>query len=111
MTVPHRFGVVTQVTSGRAMVRAQGEMDLVTCQRLRDAVNDLLTEGAHRIEVDFARVGFCDCSGLSVLMHARLAACEAGVRFGVSNVEAPAVQRLFAPTGTGDRLLARRGAA
>ncbi|KLI99400.1 hypothetical protein WQ59_18195 [Streptomyces sp. KE1] len=93
------------------MVRAQGEMDLVTCQRLRDAVNDLLTEGAHRIEVDFARVGFCDCSGLSVLMHARLAACEAGVRFGVSNVEAPAVQRLFAPTGTGDRLLARRGAA
>lgn len=111
MSTLAQFRVVTRITGGRAVVRVEGEVDLYTGPRLRDALDALdalddgLGAGAHRVEVDFARISFCDCSGLSVLIGARLRARKAGVCFGVSHVDAPAVKRLFALTGTGGILL------
>ncbi|MFB7091495.1 STAS domain-containing protein [Streptomyces sp. NPDC056296] len=87
--------------AGRVVITVAGEIDLGTAPRLRDALDEALSCGVHRVEVDFSGVRFCDCSGLGVLLRARAQADNVGVVFGVAQVRAPVVGRLFRLTQTG----------
>ncbi|MFA3872998.1 STAS domain-containing protein [Streptomyces sp. MMCC 100] len=98
------FRVGRREDAGRVVITVAGEIDLGTAPRLRDALDDALTCGVHRVEVDFSGVRFCDCSGLGVLLRARAQARDAGVVFGVAQVQAPVVGRLFHLTQTASAL-------
>jgi anti-sigma B factor antagonist len=49
--------------------------------RLADALEEAMTGGNGRIDVDLGGVSFCDCSGVNVLLAARERARQAGVVF------------------------------
>ncbi|GAA3049094.1 hypothetical protein GCM10010448_35130 [Streptomyces glomeratus] len=84
-----------------------GEVDFETLPRLRAELDTAVSSGARYIEVDFGRVEFCDCSGLSVLLDVRARAWRAGSCFCVSGPVAPVVARLFQLTEAGPLLLKR----
>ncbi|UXY17482.1 STAS domain-containing protein [Streptomyces cynarae] len=88
----------------RMVVSVAGEVDHLTAARLGDELGAAGLSGARWVEADFSRVGFCDCSGLNVLLAARSHFRDAGVRFSVFGPVAPAVERLFQLTGTGPLL-------
>ena len=58
-----------------------GEVDLHTGPRLRREVHRVLESGSTGIVVDASSVSFVDSTGVGVLVGARKAAEEAGVRF------------------------------
>jgi anti-anti-sigma factor len=62
----------------RTVVAVAGELDIDTEQALRHALREALARSVHGLDLDFAGVDFCDCSGLNVLLHIRrLALAEA----------------------------------
>ncbi|MFD3557585.1 STAS domain-containing protein [Streptomyces goshikiensis] len=95
MTGVREFRVDVCATRGQTVVTVTGEIDLSTSPALRDALEEALAGWPHRLEVDFTRVTFCDCTGLNALLAARIAAGEAGASFTLINVNAPIVIRLF----------------
>ncbi len=52
------------------MLKLDGEVDIYTAGKLREAVNDAVEEGQYRIAVDLAEMEFMDSSGLGVLIAA-----------------------------------------
>jgi anti-sigma B factor antagonist len=66
-----------------AWVRAAGELDLATAQRLQSQLDELLDDGYHELDLDLDDVSFCDVAGLNVLLRARAAALAAGGRLGL----------------------------
>lgn len=69
----------TPVTMGsRTLVVVVGEVGPRTAAPLRDEPEAAVDKGARCVRGDFARVGFCDCSGLNVLLTAVTAAGGAG---------------------------------
>lgn len=58
----------------RAVVHVGGEIDLATCQQLRDALASLVDGGVDEVVVDLERVTFLDSSGIGVLIstHRRI---------------------------------------
>ncbi|MGK5637509.1 STAS domain-containing protein [Streptomyces sp. URMC 126] len=96
---------------GRAAIRLTGEVDLGTAPGLRRAIGACL--GQHHpcaLDLDFAEVSFCDCTGLNTLLWARLEAADAGTALVVRGPLQSGVARLLAVTGT-DRLLGALPAA
>ncbi|MET9437136.1 STAS domain-containing protein [Streptomyces sp. NPDC006551] len=89
----------------RATVVVAGEIDIDTAAQLRHALGAALSESASRVDVDFAGVDFCDCSGLAVLLWAGRQARARGAALRVVNVTSPLVERLFHTTGTAGILL------
>jgi anti-anti-sigma regulatory factor len=69
--------------AGRTVVTVAGETDHETGGRLGDDLRAAVLSGARRVEVDFSRVGFCDCAGLNVLLAARIHCQDPGVGFSV----------------------------
>lgn len=62
----------------RTVVAVAGELDIDTEQALRHALSEALAQSVHGLDLDFAGVDFCDCSGLNVLLYIRrLALAEA----------------------------------
>lgn len=65
---------------GRAVLRPEGRLDLVSAARLRAAVEEAVTAGHRSVVVDLAGVAFIDSSGLGMLVaglkHARQAGGE-----------------------------------
>jgi len=98
------LGVSTVSSPGIAVVTAAGEIDLDTASQLREALAGCLVEAPAWIRVDLREVGFCDCSGLNVLLWARARAMEIGIRLGVVAAAGSIVLRVLQLTGT-DRLL------
>lgn len=84
---------------GRTVVAVAGELDIDTEQALRHALREVLAQSVHGLDLDFAGVDFCDCSGLNVLLHIRrLALVEAKtVRIQTAGI---AVERLLTLTRT-----------
>lgn len=83
---------------GWTVVLVAGEVDLTTAPRLRERLKQLMAEGRHHLLIDLAGVGFCDSTGLGVLIGAlKRARSEDGdvVLSGLS----PSLQRVFSLTG------------
>ncbi|MFJ8473498.1 STAS domain-containing protein [Kitasatospora sp. NPDC094011] len=82
-------------TDSRATVCAlAGDLDIETLAPARSTLDRLLAERPPLLVVDLAQVGFCDSSGLNLLLQTRMAAAAADVGF-----------RLAAPSATVQRLL------
>ncbi|MFE6223270.1 MULTISPECIES: STAS domain-containing protein [unclassified Streptomyces] len=86
------------VDGGTEVVVPVGELDHHTAELLRVPLDAALDAGRTRLVVDCSGLGFCDSTGLNVLLGARLRAEEAGG--GVHLVAMrPAVARVFQITG------------
>ena len=72
-----RFSVAVQTVDGAVVLELSGELDHDTAQPLREALDAAVTQGG-RLVVDLSGLGFCDSTGLNVLLHSRLSAQEAG---------------------------------
>lgn len=86
-----------------AVVAVDGEVDLATCEQLRDALTAAAADGPDLVVVDCSRLAFLDSSGLGVLAGARTDFSACGVRLVLANVP-PRHQRLFHLTGL-DRVI------
>ncbi|MFF2076828.1 STAS domain-containing protein [Kitasatospora sp. NPDC058162] len=89
------LAVHTWYTDTRAAVCAlAGDLDIETLAPARSALDELVEQRPALLVVDLAQVGFCDSSGLNLLLQTRMAAAAAEVGF-----------RLAAPSVTVQRLL------
>ncbi|WBP85280.1 STAS domain-containing protein [Kitasatospora cathayae] len=89
------LAVRTWHTATRAAVCAlAGDLDIETLAPARNTLDDLVEQHPPLLVVDLAGVGFCDSSGLNLLLRTRMAAAAADVGF-----------RLAAPSTTVRRLL------
>ncbi|MEU9372745.1 STAS domain-containing protein [Streptomyces sp. NPDC048255] len=92
-----RFTVAVRTVDGAVVVELAGELDHDTAQPLRDALDAAVTPGG-RLLVDLTGLGFCDSTGLNVLLHSRLTAQEAGAGLELIGLRGP-VARMFRITG------------
>jgi len=83
--------ITTRVVRGIVIVAPHGEVDLTTSQLVRDAVDQVVDEGAAAVVLDLSDVGFMDSTALGALIsfHRRL-----GHRLVVAAAQ-PGVLRLF----------------
>ena len=64
------FSTEVEAVDGAVLIHVEGEIDIATCERLRDAIEPHM--GPHQsIVLDFAGVRFMDSSCLNVLLQAR----------------------------------------
>ncbi len=63
---------------GIPVVAAAGDVDMLTSNRLREAVLDVINAGNNRLVIDLREVGFLDSSGLMVLIQALKRTRQAG---------------------------------
>lgn len=86
------------------VVRATGELDVVTSGRLRRSVTDAIRLAPARVVIDLGEVTFMDSSGLGALLAMRTLASGAGVAFSVTGPTRQ-VRRVLEMTGTYERLV------
>jgi anti-anti-sigma factor len=65
---PRTLRFSTHLRDGYCVVALSGELDLASAPTLRDRLLGVLRPDACRLIVDLSRVGFCDASGLAVLV-------------------------------------------
>ncbi|MFC1434911.1 STAS domain-containing protein [Streptacidiphilus sp. N1-3] len=108
-----RFGVGVR-TEGNAVVFAlTGELDHDTAPLLRERFDEVFdapagagagasagTEPPEVVVVDCAELGFCDSTGLNLLLTARLTAVERGIDIRLAGLHGHVV-RMFEITGAG----------
>ncbi|WP_327169149.1 STAS domain-containing protein [Streptomyces subrutilus] len=92
-----RFTVAVRAVDGTVVLSLDGELDHDTAQPLREALDAAVTPGG-RLLVDLGGLGFCDSTGLNVLLHTRLTAREAGASLELAGLRGP-VARMFRITG------------
>jgi anti-anti-sigma factor len=63
------FTVIVSEESGQTVAHVTGEIDIATCERLRDAIEPHLGRG-QRVVLDLSGVRFMDSSCLKVLLQA-----------------------------------------
>jgi anti-anti-sigma factor len=91
--------VTVEIKGGHAMVHLQGEIDIATAEPLKSALDTAVEHPAvHALDLDFSQVSFIDCSGLRVLVGAKLAMEGRGGALSVVNLS-PAVERLLTAAG------------
>ncbi|MEV0629338.1 STAS domain-containing protein [Nonomuraea wenchangensis] len=101
---PDWLKVRVEERDGHAVVRLDGELDLLTRPRLSAACDDLLSRGVRRIVIDATDLSFSDCAGLSALLGVRREAWRRGGSLVLTGVHGmPA--RLLAITGAAATLL------
>lgn len=90
---------------GVPVIRAPGEIDVVSAEPLRAVLAETAARGHATIVVDLSATRFCDSAGLHVLIRAhRMAVAEGGeVRLVMGS---PGMLRIFAITGV-DRVMPR----
>ncbi|MFD4528280.1 STAS domain-containing protein [Streptomyces sp. NPDC058470] len=91
--------IVTHPAGTRTVVTVSGEIDIDTEQTLQHALRLALARSPEGVDLDLAGVGFCDCSGLNVLLRVRRLALADGKTLGVRALS-PWVERLFTLTDT-----------
>jgi len=97
---PSAFLEITTHPAGtRTVVTVSGEIDIDTEQTLQRALRLALARSPEGVDLDLAGVGFCDCSGLNVLLRVRRIALADGKTLRVRDA-GPWVERLFALTDT-----------
>jgi anti-sigma B factor antagonist len=61
--------VINKTVAGPAfIIEVDGELDMYTAPRLKDALTDGISQGHKRLVVDLRRVGFIDSTTLGVLV-------------------------------------------
>lgn len=97
--IPPCMATMDVVPDGdRMTVTVWGELDLGS-RRLLPDLHDLLTLSGSGIDLRLDAVGFCDCSGLNMLLDLRLRALDQGKTVAVRS-SGLAVERLLDLTGT-----------
>ncbi|MCB5180667.1 STAS domain-containing protein [Streptomyces antimicrobicus] len=98
---PQAAPVTVQVhhtQGGGAVCRVAGDLDIEGLAPAEESLTGLVRQAPPVLVVDLEEVGFCDSSGLNLLLRTRAAAQEAGVRFRLAAV-APTVMRVLELTG------------
>lgn len=83
----------------RTILRVEGELDLFTAPRLREAVVEATDGGAKHVVVDLEGVTFIDSSGLGVLVACLKRLRERDGSFAVVAGEGSSLHKLLALTG------------
>jgi anti-anti-sigma factor len=96
---PTRLRIATRPAGGRTTVVVVGDVDMDTRGELRESLGTALSASDGGIDLDLSGVGFCDCSGLNVLLLVQRLAAAAG-RTVVIRSASPTVERLLTLTGT-----------
>ncbi|MEU4799292.1 ANTAR domain-containing protein [Streptomyces sp. NPDC023327] len=92
-------GFDSLVEGERLRVVLRGELDLEAGRLLRPDLRQALRRSARVIDLDLRGVGFCDCSGLNLLLGLRQSALEQGKILTIGH-SSPWVDRLLDLTGT-----------
>lgn len=88
---------------GLAVAAVTGALDLQAAPTLRSQVLDIVRQGHPHLILDLHQVGFCDSTGLSVIIEAWHAAREAGGSLALAHVPGR-LMRMLTLTGV-DTLL------
>ena len=91
-------GYPVEMISGVPVVTAHTEIDVTTADQLRLALLEAVGRGHTTIVVDMTRTGFCDSSGLRVLVQAHKRALEEGGELRLVMPTQGAVFRIFTLT-------------
>ncbi len=93
------FSWIITPYDGAAVLSLSGELDIATAAELRHCMAEA-TASVHppKVVVDLKAVGFCDSSGLSVLLTALSGAEAAGGVLVLSEVH-PRIKRVLSVTG------------
>lgn len=83
----------------RATIFLEGEIDLATAADVTAAVRNCLNRAVVHVDVDLARLTFCDLSGLNAFLTASRALDAGGGRLRLRH-PTPAVHRIFHLTDT-----------
>ncbi|WP_327063735.1 STAS domain-containing protein [Kitasatospora purpeofusca] len=75
-----------------------GDLDIETLPPAEQALDEALRTGPLVLVVDLEQVGFCDSSGLNLLLKARMSAKSAGAELRLA-AASPTVLRLLELTG------------
>ncbi|MFF3412507.1 STAS domain-containing protein [Streptomyces sp. NPDC002742] len=86
------------------MITLAGEIDLQSAPLVRAALKRCLDDGIRTIDVDLARVTFCDCSGLNAFLRAAQQTTEAGGTLRLHHPP-PTLALILDLTGSGFLLL------
>jgi anti-sigma B factor antagonist len=73
----------TITTSNTAVALCCGEVDVGSCAKLIDALDDILKGSPERVVVDMREVTFIDSTGIGCLLHGAMAARSEGTPFMV----------------------------
>jgi anti-sigma B factor antagonist len=85
---------------GVVAVRVLGEVDLSTCEVLRDALDAAMAAGADDLSVDLTGATFIDSAGLHCLLEGSRKCGQLGMRFDVVVVDDSPPLKLLRLTGT-----------
>jgi anti-sigma B factor antagonist len=89
---------IRSVVDGTGEVVVEGEVDVATAPQLREALHQAIDEGATRLRIDLAEVGFIDSAGLGVLIGVLKRIREAGGEIDLAHVQ-PAPRKVIEITG------------
>ncbi|MFJ1933186.1 MULTISPECIES: STAS domain-containing protein [unclassified Kitasatospora] len=96
---PAELVVETRATASGAVVCALvGDLDIETLASAANLLTSVIAQRRGAVVIDLAGVGFCDSSGLNLLLKTRLAAAEEGLDLHLAAV-APTVMRVLELTG------------
>jgi anti-anti-sigma factor len=87
-----------RTTGGITIAKLNGDLDIASAYALRDQLLGLLRPGSSRLVVDLSRVGYCDASGLAVLVGTARRARLLGGFLRLAEVP-PSVDRVLRITG------------
>jgi anti-anti-sigma factor len=90
-------------TADAVVIVVRGELDLVTAEVLREALNSQEAQASLTV-LDLRSVGFIDSSGLSVVVARHQHTKAAGNDFVIAVGEASRVRRLLALSGLSETL-------
>jgi anti-anti-sigma factor len=89
-----RLDVSIRYEENIPIIEAQGECDLITSRKLKEAVDNLISTGHCRLIFDFRSMTYIDSSGFRVLLDARNKAKANGGDIALVSLTAP-VERVF----------------
>lgn len=91
----------TTTGTGAVVCSLTGDLDLDGLEGVRSSLDSALRSGAEVLVLDLERLGFCDSSGLNLLLSLRLEAQEVGaaLRLGAPTRQ---LRRLLELTGTNE---------
>ncbi|MFJ9773650.1 STAS domain-containing protein [Kitasatospora sp. NPDC101157] len=89
---------VWRTAEGAAVCGLRGDLDLETLPEARTALEGATVSRPTLLVADLEQVGFCDSSGLNLLLRTRLNATTAGIPFRLA-APSHAIMRLLDITG------------
>ncbi|MFD9127110.1 STAS domain-containing protein [Kitasatospora sp. NPDC059571] len=89
-----------QGPAGALVCSLAGDLDLDGLAGVEGPLRDIVASGPGLLCVDLSEVGFCDSSGLNLLLRLRLDAEDSGVPLVLAEPK-PQLTRLFELTGAG----------